>query len=235
LVLADSVVVQKEIEILLNFNPGYVNANTKTTKFGLSPLALICYGGTWGAESIAALLKWNADVTERDSRGGTCLHLCLYSDWGIGVETFGPSSWIEEYSAGIILLIKHGIDVYAEDHDGLSASDIADATPFYGDEDLGSAQGDVWDFALAACGYNISTFRQGRPRKARYREFYHREDFEKLWEGQEHLCPYYYHEQHSVSDEDSEACSDEDGGKGWVTTDSEYEGSDVVDLEGNAD
>ncbi|KXX74908.1 hypothetical protein MMYC01_208950 [Madurella mycetomatis] len=148
---------------------------------------------------------------------------------------------------GIILLINHGADVYAKDRFGLSVSDIA-----YTEDNsrrwLGSARGDIWDFALALSGYNISDFRQGRHRKARYGTAYTRQDFETLWAGHEHLCPYYDIEDYYDEDADSRVSSDDENDEGFTTdsedegfttdsedegftTDSEDGGVDVVDME----
>ena len=163
---------------------------------------------------------------ERDVEGQTCLHDCLSLSW-----CNGGSSYIHQYSAGIMFLIKHGADVYAKDDYGLSVSDIA-----YADDStdskwgIGCARGDVWDFCLALTDHNVSEFRQGWPRKARYGRRYTRRDFEELWAGNEHLCPYYYDAEDEPADS---AASSEDESEGeWATTDSEDEGSDVVDLEG---
>lgn len=230
--------MQKAIEIMFDFGSSFVNANTKTTPTALSPLSELCHWGFWGAESIAVLLKRNADVTERDGNGRTCLHYCLSSPWNNGWSTFGKFDYINRYSAGIILLIQHGADVYAEDQDGRSVSDIAYSRQHrhhFDNVELGCVWGDAWDFALAVCGHDISTFRQGRCRKASYGERYNRQHFEKLWEGHEHLCPYYYDEEDCLSEEDFKAFSEEGSAEGWVTTDAEDEESDVVDLEEDSD
>lgn len=66
---------------------------------------------------------------------------------------------------------------------------------------LGSYSGDLWDVALDTCGYSISNFRKGSPRKAFYTAKYSRRDFEKLWEGREDRCPYWDDEEwHSPED-----------------------------------
>lgn len=56
---------------------------------------------------------------------------------------------------------------------------------------LGSYGGDLWDFMLDTCGYEIMEFRKSHPRKAQYVGIYTRQDFELLWEGREHRCPYW--------------------------------------------
>ncbi|KAK4034293.1 hypothetical protein C8A01DRAFT_18863 [Parachaetomium inaequale] len=126
---------------------------------------------------------------------------------------------------GIIFLIRSGADVHAKDHNGRSVSDLAYARFPHPWDMVGSMQGDVWDFALAVCGYNISDFRQGRCRKAHYGGYYNRQGFEELWAGHEHLCPYYDVE------EDTGPCSDEEDEDEWETTGSEDEAMDPVGLE----
>lgn len=166
---------------------------------------------------------------DRDFCGRTCLHHCVSSHWENGRLNFDSSSWIHKHFTGIVLLIQHGADVYAEDYSGRSVSDVAYR---YGlsyelREKLGYPNEDVWDCALAVCGYNILDFRQHRCRKAHYGQIYKRQDFEKLWDGHEHLCPYYDDEEYSIMVEASRVCSEEESEKEWMTTDSEDEGLDV--------
>ncbi|KAK3361862.1 hypothetical protein B0T24DRAFT_498839, partial [Lasiosphaeria ovina] len=90
----------------------------------------------------------------------------------------------------IMYLINHGADPYAKDHFSKSVSTYAYTLRHYDFVRLGDIRGDVWDFALAVCGYDISEFRRGYPRKARYGSLYTRKHFEELWSGHEQLCPY---------------------------------------------
>ncbi len=232
---------------MLDFGAGFVNANTKLEwgNMEFSPLLMVCLSGRWSAESIAVLLQRKADVTHRDVDGKICLHHCLSSlyyhpfrlradcgrlHWYDESSDSDPSKWIHRYSAAIILLIKHDADVYAEDYSGWSVSDVA-----YNAESNrpynGSVRGDVWDFALAVCDHDISEFRRraGAPRKARYTSLYTRQDFEDLWAGHEHLCPYYDDEEDSFPNSGAGACSDDEDE--WCTTDSEDGVSDGVDVE----
>ena len=160
---------------------------------------------------------------ERDAEGRTCLHHCFSWGW---------SNVKHRHLAGIIFLIKHGADVYAKDTHDRSISDMA-YKDFRGDssEDTwrGSSRGDVWDFCLAVTGYTVSEFRQGHPRKANYGTNYTRQDFEELWAGNEHLCPYYYDAEDEPAD--PVAPADDESEEEWATTDSEDGGSDVMDLD----
>jgi hypothetical protein len=244
--------MQEAIRIMLDFGASFVNANTelegRTPRS--SPLSMVCESARWSAESIAVLLQRGADVAHRDMNGNTCLHHCLDSfrycpyrlrdpecerpHWYDESSNPDPSQWIHHYSAAFILLVNSGADVNAEDRFGRSVSDIAYA-PFIdimaGTDETISARGDVWDFALAMCGNNISEFRQRAraPRKARYSQFYTRQDFEDLWAGNKHLCPYYDDEEDGVLDADAKACSEDEDE--WATTDSEGEGSDGEEVE----
>ena len=196
----------------MDFGTGFVNANSTAEYLGLSLLSGVCSSGRWSAESIAVLLGRSADVTDRDDNGRTCLHHCFQADqeWElpsshdkVPVDIESPHP-LHQFSAGIILLIQHGGDVYAQDDFGHSVSTYAymilvDVITL---AELGSIWGDVWDFALARCGYDISEFRHkhGASRKGRYTRHYTRRVFESLWAGYEHLCPYYNDEVHGVFD-----------------------------------
>ena len=193
---------------MLDFGAVFVNANSKVKSSGfmLSLLLALCSSNRWSPESLAVLLRRKADVMDRDDLGRTCLHLCLSKEWDLPYHGFplNPSypHPIHIFSAGIILLIEHGADVHAKDGDGHSVSAYAYAkrTGLKILEELGCVWGDVWDFALAICGYDISEFRRqhGVARRARYNARYTRQVFEGLWAGYEHLCPYY-------TDEDNHA------------------------------
>ncbi|KAI1172246.1 hypothetical protein F4777DRAFT_520468 [Nemania sp. FL0916] len=118
---------------------------------------------------------------------GSCLHMFFR------LPDFPPGnqSWLK----ALIYLVQNGADVYSLDNWGTSVSQIAYSEPICGqlrwEKDLGSYRGDLWDAVLHSCGYDLASFRRNRPRTARYTNFYRREDFEKLWVGQETLCPYW--------------------------------------------
>lgn len=193
----------------------------------MTPLAGVCKSwGLFSREVLTVLLQRNANVRERDIRGETCLHHCFSRrGWFNGWITFGKSECLQRILGGVILLIEHGADVYAENDTGKSVSDLAYARHTYDghEKKVGCVRGDVWDFALAMCGYSILDFRQGRIRDARYGASYTRQDFKKLWAGQEHLCPYYDAEESCHPDTDASLCTNKDSEDEWVTTDSEDE------------
>lgn len=175
-------------------------------------LSFLCFGSRWSAENIAVLLQRNADVTDRDEMRRTCLHHCfrrhVICDHVRAGDEFTPdhdsSDQIQRYSEAIILLVKTGADVYAEDNDGRSVSAYAYSRPCgkSNKKKISCICGDVWDFALAMCGYEISKFRQkeGVPRKPRYTACYTRQTFQNLWAGHENLCPYYDDKNHGLFD-----------------------------------
>ena len=122
-------------------------------------------------------------------------------------------------------LFERGADVNAQDKSGTSVSRVAYAclSPFCL---MGSYPGDLWDSFLQSRGYDIEKYRGGNYRKAQYTEDYTRAHFEMLWEGKEHLCPYWDDEPwppkaegYSSADDleydgdcSSSHCSESDGG-----------------------
>lgn len=81
--------------------------------------------------------------------------------------------------------------MYATDYYGRSVSHIAYSESCWDRyKGLGTYRGDLWDAVLDACNYDISKFRSEYPRKEQYGENYSRQDFELLWKGREHRCPY---------------------------------------------
>ncbi|KAI1260067.1 hypothetical protein F5Y18DRAFT_270352 [Xylariaceae sp. FL1019] len=109
-------------------------------------------------------------------------------------ECLPPPSEVNWLKA-LIRLVQNGTDIFAVDKWGVTVSDIAYAElvcyEFDNEDSLGSYRGDLFDALLSACHYSIADFRRNRPRIARYTEWYCRQDFEKLWEGREQLCPYW--------------------------------------------
>ncbi|KAL8349357.1 hypothetical protein RB601_001885 [Gaeumannomyces tritici] len=95
-------------------------------------------------------------------------------------------------------LMAQGADVHAT-WQGRSCTAIA-----YGeDDDTSSYIGDVWDAALASTGHDVEQFRrqEQQPHSPRFwaslhpawrrQSSYRLADFRDIWEGVEHLCPYY--------------------------------------------
>ncbi|KAL8415083.1 hypothetical protein RB594_006062 [Gaeumannomyces avenae] len=98
-------------------------------------------------------------------------------------------------------LMAKGADVHAT-WQGRSCTAIA-----YGEDgDTSSYNGDVWDAALASTGHDVEQFRrqEQQPHSPRFwaslhphpeggalQSSYRLADFRDMWEGMEHLCPYY--------------------------------------------
>jgi Ankyrin repeat len=142
----------------------------------------------YNPEIFSMLLNRGANIQDQDDFGRSCLHLC--------VERAHFNSLVELQS--LKFLISKGADPFAVDDDGMSVSDYA-----YRDSlrdkrfSLGSYRGDLWDAALAQSGFDMLETRQSQPRRPNYTtpnvygNQYLREDFKRLWEGFEDLCPYY--------------------------------------------
>jgi hypothetical protein len=173
---------------------------------GTTPLFLHCSGVRYTVESFSYLLSRGADIRARDFTGRTCLHEAARYLYGhVGQGTYH----LQQVRSALAYLIRHGADIAALDNEGKSVSEVVydmDRCMF------SSVGGDLWDLVLADCGYDVAQFRTaGHPRKARYYKHYTRQDFEELWRGQEHLCPYYYDEEPATDDEDaSESGSDDE-------------------------
>ncbi|MBE3044004.1 ankyrin repeat domain-containing protein [Candidatus Bathyarchaeota archaeon] len=179
---------------------------------GENPFLLICKGGRYSVEKFEIVLQRGASVHDRDSDGNTCLHLCVWLDDQLDhSEVIGARD-------GQIYLIQRGADPFAENLYGDSVSQEAydKLSSVHAPLHIQRLSEDVWDCVLANCGYDIDDFRT-RPRRAVYTKHYTRAHFEQLWEGCEHLCPYYEDEEDAVyltdSSEDLED-DDKDGGSG---------------------
>lgn len=154
-------------------------------------------GSLCSRSAIACLVDAGADIQahvqisdpdSRTKRRFTCLH-CLV------LEAHSPSTNDELES--LVYLIQNGVDVRAVDCEGRSVSIVAYKLnyiePELGLDHFGGYRGDLWDAALATCGYDLLEFRKDYPRTPRYGTEYERADFERLWEGIEERCPYWDH------------------------------------------
>lgn len=177
------------MRIFFNHSAPFFSLETKIDASGSTPLLSLC-GGTFARiDKIQFLLNRGADVHARDKNGKSCLHLIYAS----AVHKTGKREIIS-------FLIDSGADIFARDFNDESVSEARyskDGQSLLGSP--GSSDGDIWDNVLARQGYNIAEFRKGWPRVAKYvtgdswwYNNYEREDFESLWEGMEHLCPYYH-------------------------------------------
>ncbi|KAI1410600.1 ankyrin [Hypoxylon sp. FL1857] len=179
----------------LAWNPeltGYAASIKTFTEKGVPLLLfLLRHGLGDNLEGYKELLNLGADIHARDPEFRTCLHLYfkkppLFID---SHEHRRKKQFMRAFKT-LEMLIERGADPQACDSNGDSVSDYAyDA----GRASLmGSCVGDLWDSVLQSSGREISEFRtQDCPRIAIYNSRYSRNDFEFLWKGREHLCPYW--------------------------------------------
>ncbi|KAM6537767.1 hypothetical protein FALCPG4_003672 [Fusarium falciforme] len=182
--------------IELAWNPEFVtpfaDINTYRTKSGQSPLLAACNNGAYGYnwECFHRLLKFGANIEDRDGHGRTCLHLCI--------RNLSRPGRLPEFET-IQYLVRQGADPRAVDKSGRSVSDIAYTMgEIWGTKC--SYPGDLWDAVLHSCGYDIARFRSGYRRRAIYttpahnrvsHKQYCRHSFERLWGGRGAECPYW--------------------------------------------
>ncbi|KAH9233556.1 hypothetical protein K456DRAFT_270507 [Colletotrichum gloeosporioides 23] len=129
-----------------------------------------------------ALLDHGVQIDARDDIGRTSLHYLVYQ-----IRRAGWTS--EDDRKSLICLIQNGADIHSRDDAGSSIWDAAKKN-----NKQGSYARDMWDFVLAYCGFHseVEAFARETPRHAVYRQgWYSRADFEEIWKGIEHLCPYY--------------------------------------------
>ncbi|KAI9711511.1 MAG: hypothetical protein M1820_002074 [Bogoriella megaspora] len=86
---------------------------------------------------------------------------------------------------------SNGADIDAVDDFGRSVTDMAYQSVYDYPNWGGGYRGDLWDAALLQCGYDVYERRLHHARTPQYDGMYRREDFERLWEGREELCPYF--------------------------------------------
>lgn len=140
------------------------------------------------------LLERGADILCRNDEGENCLHIFVDD------ACFPLLPCLQS----LVLLIEAGADPFAIDNDGRSVPDAAYRPSWFDKRyELGPLRGDLFDAALVRCGFDIREMRGRYPRTPQYAEpkfhawgarkgGYAREDFEELWAGCEHLCPYFH-------------------------------------------
>ena len=143
----------------------------------------MCFGTGCDRDGVNALLDLGANINARDVSGRTCLHIFMG-------HLHGDVRVRKDYGV-LECLIERGADVNAQDNSGTSVSRVAYTRLYRRCRDIGSYAGDLWDSFLQSCGYNIEEYRRDKCRKAKYTKRYTRTHFEMLWEGKEHLCPYW--------------------------------------------
>ena len=210
------IIIQDALRIMLNFGRYFFDLNDPVD--GYTPLLYHCQGQRWNDDTVGMLLRHGADATKRNSDGQTCLHLCLSMIWVAwsNIKYGNGDRTAIRLQRALIDLVENGADVFAVDHFGKSVSDIAYAGDSKNRKLMGSMREDMWDSVLVVCGYKLSDFRRRHPRRPGYTETYTRRNFEELWKGREHFCPYY--------DKDGSFCficdyDDDDGESGFKNDD----------------
>lgn len=171
-------------------------------QLGVTPLLISCdYVGTEPPKPILALLLENgAKITEVDDLGQGCLHYYLMhldrsTDQRNGNISVISEERVKHDREALVYLIEKGADVQATDNLGFSVSHKVYTYPL-DRSDLrrrvryGSYSRDIWDFALVICGYDVFAIRGRFRRVGWYTPYYTTDNFRKLWQGCEHLCPY---------------------------------------------
>lgn len=181
-------------DVLLELGKEFVHVELADSR-GRTPLLRMCkWYLTYSQPAFSHLIDRGADINARDTNGATCLHLAI--------ENAKRPLENDEFEA-LTYLVHCGADVHATNFDGKSVSEVAFETHstdvVY---KLGSYRGDLWLAVLAAAGYDASSFVTGWPREKVFTSRYTQVEFEKLWKGAEHLCPYYHDVTSDSSDND---------------------------------
>jgi len=162
----------------------FVDVETNTATQGHQPpvLGVLCNAFAYETrlEKLTFLLDRGAEIDDRDHDGKSCLHYFV-------TGKLDPA-FMDRDLAVLLLLLQRGADVHATDNQGESASEAV----YTRSEDGNSYPGDLWDLALTICGYDVETFRRGRPRREIYDPSYTSKDFQKLWMGLHPLVPLPY-------------------------------------------
>ncbi|KAK0736266.1 hypothetical protein B0T21DRAFT_177864 [Apiosordaria backusii] len=199
---------------ILDYSHGIVNSETIIDVIRhFTPLLQVayCYFDPYlypyrnGTEYFSILLARGSNVRARDVNGNTCLHLCFR---GIEIRA-NTRICLDQNRKALVYLIQHDADVFAVNYRGQSVSQVAYEKrlrnrPLWSKnngyrcgwalihEPGDGMRGDLWDLVLADCGFNIADFRtEAWPWRPSFTTSYTKEMFKALWEGQEHLCPYY--------------------------------------------
>ncbi|KAK7398438.1 hypothetical protein QQX98_012189 [Neonectria punicea] len=154
-------------------------ADSRSTSKRKAVAMLVAAGANMNAR---ILQSWSPD--DHQTLGFTCLHSLVY--------TTHRTEDRDELET-LVYLIRQGADPSAVDHHDNTVAMRA-YLPKENDNQYsskGSYRGDLWDAAVAICGYDLKQFRASYSRVPRYNKSYSRQDFERLWLGHESLCPYW--------------------------------------------
>jgi hypothetical protein len=147
--------------------------------------------GGWGlsvgfgsVEKLRLILRAGADIEIQDDDGKSALHHAALGPIGMWRQRYDVESWVE----CLAILIHHGSNNHIQDRLGYTASEYA---YMRNHPSTGGLIGDLWDAALVRRGYNIYANRKKHPRVPRYKKYYTRRIFERIWSSREDQCPYF--------------------------------------------
>jgi hypothetical protein len=98
-------------------------------------------------EGITTLLGWGADITARDLKGNTCLHVAI-NRVDFVLESY-KARWLDI----LAILILSGVDVAARNFSNESVFDVA-CEIFQQNHCYGTMVIDIWLAGLRSCGYS---------------------------------------------------------------------------------
>ncbi|KAK1981013.1 hypothetical protein LZ30DRAFT_107046 [Colletotrichum cereale] len=132
-------------------------------------------------ENIRALIKVGADVNAKNCFGQNCLQYLVEEMCMVG-------RCVDRDLKVLGILMETGADIFSRDEEGLSIWDTA-----IENRQQGSYARDALDSMLVSYGYHaeVVEFAEKVPRHGAYTKWYRRRHFDLMWEGKEHLCPYY--------------------------------------------
>ncbi|KAL0942352.1 ankyrin repeat protein [Colletotrichum truncatum] len=203
--------------LLIKLRGDFIDIN-EVRKTGGSMLHECCLNSEFDA--MRTLIDHGATVDARDDRGCTSLQYLVSH-----IRLVGGS--IENDQRSLVYLIESGADISSRDDGGWSIWDTA-----VRNRRRGSYARDMWDFALAYSGYHseMEAFLQDHPRHASYcRRGYSRTDFESMWEGMEHMCPYYEHEDLGLDSASVMSSNQPESSPSFMSSDTEAQALQKVD------
>lgn len=144
-------------------------------------------------ETVELFIRRGANVKATNRWGNSCLHTFFGDDF----SSHSTANHDYEGDQGVLLLlVERGADVLARNDAGEFIWEAAKLqNPIDPELHWNSYFHDLWDSVIALSGHDLFDFHKthmkGYSRVGRYCDCYTRAEFEELWKGNEHLCPYY--------------------------------------------
>jgi len=182
----------------------FVQGEVNETDFFATPMRRVASIGNDGKYHydwlmFSALVDADAAVEDVNSVEFYCLRIFGLTNFQIALSYAWHPENNDERDA-LIFLIQRGANIHAEDSEGKPVVHYAYTRKLRAycsnrcwdcQGSLGGYRGDLFDAVVVACGYDLHQFRKDHPRKPCWTDRYQRVHFEQLWEGREHLCPYW--------------------------------------------